>query len=122
MIFWLDAQLSPKLAKWLEENFGVEAHPVRVLGLRNAKDTEIFAAARQAGAVVITKDRDFVQLSLQRDAPPQVVWLTCGNTSNERVKGLFQACFGEVLRLLQQGAKVVQVVDERTVFELRSEG
>ncbi|MCS6919645.1 MAG: DUF5615 family PIN-like protein, partial [Fimbriimonadales bacterium] len=92
MIFWFDAQLSPKLAKWLEENFGVEAHPVRLLGLRNAKDTEIFAAARRAGAIVITKDRDFVQLSLQRGAPPQVVWLTCGNTSNERVKGLFQAC------------------------------
>lgn len=117
MIFWLAAQLSPSLAKWLEANFSVEAYPVRLLGLRNAKDAEIFAAARRAGATVITKDKDFVQLVLDHGAPPQVVWLTCGNTSNERLKRLFEACFSEIVHRLQQGASIVQVVDEFTLLE-----
>lgn len=117
MIFWIDAQLSPSLAKWLEANLAVEAYPVRLLGLRHAKDTEIFAAARGAGATVITKDKDFVQLVLAQGAPPQVVWLTCGNTPNDRLKRLLEACFAEIVHRLQQGASIVQGVDEFTLLE-----
>ena len=51
MIFWLDAQLSPYLAPWLSSEFDVEATPIRELGLRDARDREIFMAAREAGAV-----------------------------------------------------------------------
>jgi len=40
---------------------------VRDLGLRDATDREIYDAARAAGAVVITKDRDFPsQLRMHR--------------------------------------------------------
>lgn len=60
MIFWIDAQLSPYLARWLGAEFGVEAKAIRDLGLRDARDREIFLAAREANAVVITKDSDFV--------------------------------------------------------------
>ena len=31
MILWIDAQLSPALASWIEENFGVTARPIRDL-------------------------------------------------------------------------------------------
>jgi predicted nuclease of predicted toxin-antitoxin system len=37
MILWIDAQLSPALARWLSDTFGVAAHAVRNLGLRDAK-------------------------------------------------------------------------------------
>ena len=40
--------------------FAVEAIPVRDLGLREASDQKIFDAARLAGAVVMTKDVDFL--------------------------------------------------------------
>jgi predicted nuclease of predicted toxin-antitoxin system len=55
LIFWIDAQLSPYLAKWISSEFGVEARPVRDLGLRDARDREIFLAAREAGATVMTR-------------------------------------------------------------------
>ena len=55
MILWIDAQLSPALARWISETFGVAAHAVRDLGLREAKDFVIFHAAREAGAVVRVK-------------------------------------------------------------------
>ncbi len=59
MIIWIDAQLPPHLAQWLEKTFLVEAFAVRDLGLRDAEDREIFEAARRAQAVVLTKDKDF---------------------------------------------------------------
>lgn len=82
MIVWLDAQLSPALAPWIESTFGVESYALRDLGLREATDEEIFQAAKAAGAALMTKDSDFVKMHHLRGAPPQIIWLTCGNTSN----------------------------------------
>jgi len=45
VIFWIDAQLSPQLAPWMEDTFKTKAYAVRDLGLREAKDTEIFVSA-----------------------------------------------------------------------------
>lgn len=111
MTLWVDAQLSPALAIWIAETFAVEAHALRDLGFRDAKDSEIFSAARNAGAVVITKDRDFILLLDRHGPPPQVLWVTCGNTSNARLKGVFQRALPMALRLLTQGERVVEITD-----------
>ena len=74
------------MARWLNQQFGVDAVAVRDLGMLQAKDGDIFKA-RAAGAVVVTKDRDFVALLEAHGSPPQVVWITCGNTSNARLQG-----------------------------------
>jgi len=79
---WVDAQFSPALARWLAEELRIEATALKDLGLRDGEDAEIFFAARSAGAMVLTKDRDFVDLVRMHGAPPQVIWITCGNTSN----------------------------------------
>ncbi|MEO6863593.1 MAG: DUF5615 family PIN-like protein [Microcoleus sp.] len=42
MIFWLNAQLPPSLAKWLTQTFGVNALTLQEVGLRDAQDIEIF--------------------------------------------------------------------------------
>jgi predicted nuclease of predicted toxin-antitoxin system len=52
MRIWLDAQLSPALEEWITDTFGFAAHSVRDLGLREAKDFQIFLASREADAVV----------------------------------------------------------------------
>ena len=83
MKVWVDAQLSPSMAEWLEATFNVEASAVRDLGLRDAEDETIFYRARAEAAVVLTKDIDFVLLQERLGHPPQLIWLTCGNTSNQ---------------------------------------
>jgi predicted nuclease of predicted toxin-antitoxin system len=55
----------------------VSAIAVRELGLQSATDAQIFFAARQAGATIITKDQDFVRLLERHGAPPQIIWVTC---------------------------------------------
>ena len=72
MTIWLDAQLPPSIATWITATIGIEAHAVRDLGLREAKDQDIFQAARTAGAVVMTKDSDFVELVRRLGPPPKV--------------------------------------------------
>ena len=111
MILWVDAQLSPALAPWLTETFGLEAYSARFLGLQAAKDQEIFNAARTVGRVVLTKDRDFVLLVERFGPPPQVVWITCGNTSNERLRRVLTTSFPKALELLKRGEPVVEISD-----------
>lgn len=111
LILWVDAQLSPHLAPWLEQNFDVEAFSIRRLGLREAKDHEIFEAARKAGAVVFTKDADFVRLIDEQGPPPQILWLTSGNTSNQHLRALFQELLPDALRILKGGEAIVEIRD-----------
>ena len=86
MTVWLDAHLSPAIAPWLAKTFDVVAVPVRDLGLREALDPPIFAAAKAASVVVMTKDADFAEMVERLGPPPQVLWLRCGNTSNAALR------------------------------------
>ena len=106
MIIWIDAQLSPAIAPWLTETF---SQALRDLGLRDAPDREIFAAARSAAAVVMTKDSDFVKLLEELGAPPQVIWLTCGNTSNARLKQILTKALPQAVILLESGEPLVEI-------------
>ena len=109
MKIWLDAQLPPALCEWLEAEFGVEAEAVRSLGLRDAEDLAIFEAAREAGAVVMSKDADFVDLLRLHGPPPQVLWVTSGNTTNREMRRLLTATLPEAIRLLESGEPLVEV-------------
>lgn len=109
MIIWIDAQLSPAIAKWISESFPVQALPLRELGLRDASDRQIFEAARQSGIVVLTKDRDFIELVNRYGSPPQVIWLTCGNTSNDRLKQILAFTLSKAIDLLNAGESLVEI-------------
>ena len=113
MILWIDAQLSPYLARWISSEFGVDAQPIRDLGLRDAKDRENFLAAREAGAVVLTKDSDFVLLLELLGPPPQVLLLTIGNTSNAHLKGVLSRGFDPARELLLRGEPLVEISEPR---------
>ena len=112
MKFWLDAQLPPLLAEWLAKKFSVEVTSLRDIGLRDASDQEIFFAARQIGAAVVTKDSDFAELVYRLGAPPKIVWITCGNVSNAHMKQLFDATFQDAIMLLEGGEILVEITEK----------
>ncbi len=109
MNVWLDAHLSPAMATWINTRFEVTATAVRDLGLRNSADREVFLAARRAGAVVMTKDEDFVRLLEELGSPPQIIWLTCGNTSNARLQEVLTEAGSETFALLESGEPLVEI-------------
>jgi len=109
MKIWVDAQMSPAIAAWIRGEFAVEAEAVRDLGLRDAEDKEIFHAARRDSAIVMTKDSDFVLLLDKFGPPPQVIWITCGNTSNARLKEILTNSLPKALELLDANERLVEI-------------
>jgi len=116
VIFWIDAQLPPGLAPWLCERFVVDAQSLRFLGLHGAEDAAVFAHAKAVGDVVlISKDSDFVDLILRQGAPPRLLWVTCGNLTNRRLREVFADAFPSALQHLQAGKSIVEIGDARPV-------
>ena len=108
-MIWVDAHISPAVAKWVSAELGHPACSVRDLGLQNAKDKDIFAAARQANAIVMTKDSDFAEMVERLGPPPSVIWLTCGNTSNAALRGLLKSTLPRAIELISRGDKLVEI-------------
>ena len=113
MKLWLDAQLSPEMASWIAKQFAIEAVPVRDVGLRDASDVQIFEAAKQADVVLVTKDNDFSQLIERLGSPPRIIWLRCGNTSNERLRQIFERTLRTAVALLEEGENLVEISDDQ---------
>ena len=111
MKLWIDAQLSPHLASWITDTFGIDALAVGDIGLRDAEDREIYLAAREAQAIVVTKDRDFLFLLDQYGPPPQVLWVVCGNASNAYLRGLLERTLPDALNLLESTESLVVISD-----------
>ncbi len=82
---------------------------MRDLGLRDAEDPEIFEAAKAQEAILITKDSDFVDLVERLGSPPQIIWLTCGNTSNARLREILSETLPRALELLVDGETLVEI-------------
>jgi len=109
MNIWIDAQLPPSLANWISNNFEVKAVSLKEISLRDAKDIEIFEAARFANAVIITKDSDFIDLVCRLGSPPQILWITCGNVTNRNLRQLLTATLPEALIQIRQGEAIVEI-------------
>lgn len=109
LTFWLDAHLSPQLAPWIEGHFKVKCTALRDLSLLFAQDEEIFEAARKSNVIVISKDRDFQEMVLRKGPPPQILWITCGNTSTSSMKKIFEKALPEAIALLKSGEPLVEI-------------
>jgi predicted nuclease of predicted toxin-antitoxin system len=109
---WIDAQLSPALAAWVNRNYEeIEAKSVRAVGLRDAGDEEIYRAARKAQVIVMTKDSDFLNLLDRIGPPPKVIWVTCGNTSNRRMRQILNQTLHSAVDMLEGEEEIVEIGD-----------
>lgn len=112
MKIWLNANLSPVLAAWISKNFDVACYALVNLKLRDEDDETVFKKARDAKAILITRDFDFVDLVLKRGAPPKVLLISVGNCSNAHLKKLFKNKLQEALSAFAGGEDIVELTDE----------
>jgi predicted nuclease of predicted toxin-antitoxin system len=108
-MIWLDAHLSPRLASWITESLGVDAKALREIGLRDAEDQDIFDQARKNEVIILTKDKDFADLVVRCGPPPAVIWLRCGNTSEERLKQVLSNHLTRALDYITTGEPLVEI-------------
>ena len=111
MILWIDAQLSPSLALWIQEEFQIESYSLKFLGLRDAKDHEIFSKAKETSRTIaiMTKDSDFLVLLNRLKSPPKIILVTAGNTSNEKMKEILRKKLKNAIHILESGEDVVEI-------------
>jgi predicted nuclease of predicted toxin-antitoxin system len=100
MIILLDVHLPPSLAQWIEEEFKIECKSFESLNWLTLDDEHVFINAKSMNAIVITKDNDFLNLLLKHKAPPKIIWLTCGNTSKQRLKEILSSYLSVALKML----------------------
>ncbi|MCP4286498.1 MAG: hypothetical protein GY792_18965 [Gammaproteobacteria bacterium] len=108
MRFLVDAQLPPALARWIESQ-GHFAEHVADLGLADASDISIWQTAKESGATIISKDADFVTLVTLEEKGPPVVWIRLGNTRRQILLSWFSPLFPNILTLLEQGEKLIEI-------------
>jgi len=85
-----DHNLSHKLVSRLADIFPGTTH-TRLLNLGTANDSILWQHAKDHGFVLITLDKDFADLALQRGVPPKIIWLRCGNSTVAEVERLLRA-------------------------------
>lgn len=87
MFFLVDANLPPWLAKRFSDRGHQGEHVIDKLGA-NASDRALLQRAREKNGVIVTKDRDFLQLI--DEPPPYILWIRGGNVSNRKLHELFE--------------------------------
>ena len=97
-----DQNLSPKLVDRFSDLFPDSMH-VRDVGLSAAPDREVWIFAAANGLAIVSKDSDFVQMSLLEGAPPKVIRLQVGNSTTERVESVLRSGF-ESINAFEQNA------------------
>ena len=73
MKIWIDAHISPAIARWIHDRLSIEAFHLRQLGLREAEDEIIYQSAKNENVIFMTKDEDFVGLLERFGSPPKVI-------------------------------------------------
>jgi predicted nuclease of predicted toxin-antitoxin system len=106
--FVVDAQLPPALARWLVAQ-GHEASHVLDHGMLEAGDTAIWGEAERLGAVIVSKDEDFVHLRTLRPDGPALVWVRVGNTTRRELLAWFADLLPEIEQALLAGERVIEV-------------
>ncbi len=102
MVIWLDANISPAIAKFVTVNFQIPCFQIDSLTVDISDDEAIFLKAKEEGNIIITtKDYDFIRLQERFGSPPKIIWLTCGNTSNAILKEKLSAHLSEALKQLE---------------------
>ena len=80
----LDQNISFRVVGLLIASFEKVDH-VKMIGLTDASDKEIWDYALLNNYTIITFDSDFIEIATLRGTPPKIVWLRFGNSSNLKI-------------------------------------
>jgi predicted nuclease of predicted toxin-antitoxin system len=87
-----DHHLSRKLVARLADIFPNSSH-VAFHGLDSADDINIWHFAQGNGYTIVTKDSDFNDVAAIRGAPPKIIWIRIGNSTNATVEAIIRKHF-----------------------------
>lgn len=106
MRFLIDAQLPRLLAVRLTELGHPASHTLDLAAGNRTLDQDIALVADHQGAIVITKDVDFLDSHLLAGSPSRLLLVSTGNISNRQLLDLFEAHIDRIVASLAQASLV----------------
>jgi predicted nuclease of predicted toxin-antitoxin system len=106
--FLVDANLPIALARMLSE-LGHPSHHVHDVGLSSASDQDIWRAAEERGAVIISKDVDFAERVRSGTEGPSVVGVRIGNVRREDLLARLRDEINAIRDLLDRGERLIEL-------------
>jgi predicted nuclease of predicted toxin-antitoxin system len=85
-----DQNVSPKLVGLLTDLYPGSSH-VQTERLHSAGDDDVWDFARDPDFMIVTKDADYNNMSIQHGWPPKVLWLLTGNCTTKELETLFRS-------------------------------
>jgi predicted nuclease of predicted toxin-antitoxin system len=88
---WLDTNISPIIAKWINDYTEIPAKSSYTLSLHSMSDNEIYTLAKNQGNIIlVSKDSDFAELISRKGSPPKLINLKIGNCDNRALWALLK--------------------------------
>jgi len=103
--FLIDQQLPIRLKAFFLRRRHVAVH-VKDLMLAESLDIDIWRRASTERLIVVTKDKDYNQLA-ETGSGARLLWIKCGNCSNEELEQFISARWPKVLRWLETSDPVL---------------
>ena len=112
--FLLDANLSPKLARFLTTTFGFDVESLLALGLGHLPDPEVVTLAKSRGRVIVTLDEDFGEIYYRHERGAiGVVYLKVQDQANVAVERVLERFFREDAAGIDLDRSLVVVPEHR---------
>jgi predicted nuclease of predicted toxin-antitoxin system len=108
MRFLLDAQLPRSLALRTAGTGHVAFHMTECLP-NDASDSDVAFQANRLDAVLVSKDEDFVDLSIRGVLQTPFLWIRSGNMTTPRLWALLEPLLPEAVRAFEAGDRIVEI-------------
>jgi len=82
MRFLFDQNISHRILQLLPEKFEGSSH-VKIEGLINSSDRQIWEFAKKHDFIIVTQDSDFNELNSLYGFPPKIIWIRTGNLKTQ---------------------------------------
>lgn len=90
-----DENLAARLARDIADLFPESAHVIQ-LGLGGGRDRAIWDHAAAEEFTIVTRDEDFLRLSVLLGPPPKIIWIRLGNCPTRVVSRLLRVHATEI--------------------------
>jgi predicted nuclease of predicted toxin-antitoxin system len=106
--FLVDAQLPPGLARRLSSAGHDAVHLYEILP-PETKDVDVAGEANRRGAILVSKDEDFVDLSRRGILTAPLLWLRLGNMTTAGLWQKLAPLLPEVESAFAAGDRIVEI-------------
>ncbi len=109
---WLDCHLSPIIAKWLNDDLGLNIKSAYSLQLYELDDYAIYEKAKAIGnVIIISKDSDLKKIITLKGSPPKLINIKTGNCDNKVLYNLLKNTMPQAVRVLKDfsAKKIIEI-------------